>query len=91
MKDDKKFCILKVSYSILEGEDETTGTVNTTEMEHIFVAKKKSAVLKKIERFEDRLRKKKEQSKGNLLERFNGVFKKYLDRYRYSYETLLRL
>ncbi|WP_224489602.1 hypothetical protein [Robertkochia flava] len=91
MKKDEKFCILSVKYSILEGTEEGTGSIDTTEMEHIFVARKKSAVLKKIRRFEERLKNNTNTQKASAYDRLSGGLRKFLDRYRYSYESLLRL
>lgn len=91
MKKDDKFCILSVRYSILEGNGEDSGNIDTTEMEHVFVAKKKSAVLKKIHRFEERLKNNNATQETSAYGRMSHGFRKFLDRYRYSYESLLRL
>lgn len=91
MKNDNDFCILSVKYSILEGSEEGKEPMTTTEMEHVFVAREKSAVLKKIKRFEERLRNKKKAAKAPFFKRIANSIQKYLERYRYNYETLLRL
>lgn len=91
MKDESKYCILSVRYSIMECNGEKEELQNTTQMEHVFTARKKSTLLKKIQRFEDRLRTKQPEVKRNLLNRISHYITRFMERYRYNYQSLLRM
>lgn len=92
MKNEDKYCILSVKYSITECNGEAEETTNTTKMEHVFTARDKSTLLQKIERFEDRLRERKQlRTKRNLLTKTADRISGFMDRYRHSYRTLINL
>ncbi|TRZ41391.1 hypothetical protein [Robertkochia solimangrovi] len=91
MKSEKDFCILSVKYEIIDASGTSEKTVETTEMEHVFVAKKKSRVLKKIRKFEEKLHgtemKQSTYPGSALIERCRH----FVNNYRSSYNRLLRL
>ncbi|MCF8715806.1 hypothetical protein JM658_13300 [Joostella atrarenae] len=86
MKDEQKRCILSIKYSIL---DTTKGNKReTTEVERVFIAKNKNTLLRKIEAFEDKLRKK---ARPSFLKRKTQYVKHFLESWRYTYNSMLRM
>lgn len=91
MKNEDQYCILSVKYSILECNEETNKENKTTEIERVFTAKDKSTLLRKIQRFEDRLREKKTKGKTNLVNQASEYVSGFINRYRSSYQSLLNM
>ncbi|WP_224483611.1 hypothetical protein [Robertkochia aurantiaca] len=91
MKNDEKFCILRVHYDLIEACETGERKISQTEFDHIFTGRKKAEILKKISKFENRLRKRNAESKRSILQKKLRYLRDYISHCRHSYETLLRI
>lgn len=91
MNSDHNFCILSVKYEITETTDTAKGATKTTELEHYFVAREKEVLLRKIKKFENHLRNKKEAFSPTLFSKILNRFLGFLLSYKQNYNELLRL
>ncbi len=87
MNGEQNKCIVSIKYSILDTSNEATTT--KTEIERVFVARNKSAILKKIDLFEKRLRKKK--TKRSFMARKLDYLQHFLQSWRYTYDSMLKI
>ncbi|EIJ38868.1 hypothetical protein [Galbibacter orientalis] len=86
MIEEQKRCILSIKYSILDTTNDKK--TKTTEVERVFIARNKNTLLKKIQEFEDKLRKK---PRPNFIKRKSQYIQHFLQSWRYTYNSMLRM
>ncbi|QLE01864.1 hypothetical protein HX109_09965 [Galbibacter sp. BG1] len=87
MKEENNRCILSIKYSIIDTSSDTNST--KTEIERVFIARNKEALLEKIQKFENKLRNKK--SKRAFVSEKMSYLKHFLSSWRYTYNSMLKI